>query len=123
MFIHYAENGGILFTLEGDAETNALNGDRFLETEEPVGDATHYVDVATTPHDIKRKLELSPSVEVDGFEATLTGVPEGLDCEVDGTPFSATEVNRLTFSFPGTYSVSIRGGIFYTDAELEVEIG
>lgn len=123
MFVHYDENGEILFVVEGDAETNALNGDRFLETGEEVNDTTHYVGVTTTPHGLKRKLELSPLVEVEGFGAALSGIPAGLDCKADGVSFTSEVENHLTFSFPGTYQITIRGGIYYTDAKLEVEIG
>lgn len=122
MFAHYSEDGNILFTFEGDEKSSALNGNLFLETEPPVSDETHFVDVTRSPHAIMEKSDLSVSVETEGLEASLSGLPQGLHCSAEGVTFITDDENIISFSLPGTYRIEIDGGLRHKSKTLEVSI-
>ncbi|MDN6679231.1 MAG: hypothetical protein L0L17_05980 [Yaniella sp.] len=123
MFAHYDDSGNILFIFEGDVKDNSLNGEQYLPCNKDVDDSTHYVADTQTDPVIREKMEIECDPEVSGLTLLLPNIPEGVEVRVlDVYVVSDAEV-ILDFQIPGTYRVSLRGGVSYKNTSLEVTIG
>ncbi len=94
----------------------------YIECDDSVSDATHYVDVDTLEIKLKRRLELQ--LGVDSLIVTLTGLPaeltvttNGVETITDGEPLT------ITYDVPGTYAIRLDGLVEYLDDNLEVTVG
>ncbi|WP_438455435.1 hypothetical protein [Vreelandella venusta] len=94
----------------------------YIECDDSVSDATHYVDVDAL--EVKPKRPLEPQLGVDGLTVKVTGLPAELtvttnDVETitDGEPLT------ITYDVPGTYEIRLSGSIQYLDSDVEVIVG
>lgn len=102
------------------AALQAQDDEFALEVAIDVADDTHYIkgDQAV------EKAALSPAAEVDGFTATITGLPTGLQVEFDGvTAITDDEPLEIEVDEPGTYKLRIDGGAPYISTEVEITFG
>ena len=98
----------------------ALDDEFALEVAIDVADDTHYIKGGQAVE----KAALSPSVELDGFTATITGLPAGLKVEFDGvTATTDDEPLEIEVDEPGTYKLRIDGGAPYISTTVEITFG
>lgn len=101
-------------------EGQAGSGEALVEVAEGVSDITHYIHEG----EAVEKAALYPSVEVDGFTATITGLPDGLEVEFDGvTAITDDDPLEIEVDEPGTYRLRIDGGAPYISTEVEITFG
>jgi hypothetical protein len=94
----------------------------YVECDESVSDDTHYFDVKEG--EIKIKLDLDVTYNVNGLSVTLYGIPDGMTVETNSTlGFSDGDNFEITYDVPGDYNVTISGLANYKEKELEVTVG
>lgn len=122
-WIYSLDNGEILRMVTGDDQTISLNthgGESAVAVGDGEDQGTHYINDGKAVE----KTALSPSVEVDGFTAMVSGLPAELEVEFDG--FTATTDDdplEIEADEPGTYKLRINGGAPYISAEVEITFG
>lgn len=93
----------------------------YLQCDESVTSATHYVDTET--HAINAKRDYDYSVETDGLGVTITGLPPNVGITVNGIyGMTDSEPTVVAFDLPGTYTVKLDGTKEYMPAEFEVTV-
>ncbi|QPI64471.1 hypothetical protein [Vreelandella venusta] len=94
----------------------------YIECDDTVSDATHYVDVDTL--EVKQKRSLEPQLSVDSLVVTLTDLPAELTVTTNDVE-TITDGEPLTINYdvPGTYEIRLCGLIEYLDENLEVTVG
>ena len=117
------DKGGILRVVScspAQIGEQVLDGEFALEVASDVSDGTHYIRGGQA----LEKSALSPTAEVDGFTATVAGLPAGLEVEFDG--FTATtdeEPLEIEVDEPGAYNLRIDGGAPYISTKVEITFG
>lgn len=93
-----------------------------VECEPDVFDDTHFFDEVAGM--ILQKAPLDYTLGIEGFTATLTGLPSGLTVEANGMNTTTDEEPlMITFDVPGTYRIELSGLVEYLDDSLEVTVG
>lgn len=105
---------------ESSSDLQAGDGEDVAVVPDNTSDATHYIKDGKAVE----KASLSPSVEVDGFTATVTGLPAGLEVELDGvTAITDDDPLEIEVDEPGTYKLRIDGGAPYISTTVEITFG
>ncbi|UQI38800.1 hypothetical protein [Vreelandella venusta] len=96
----------------------------YIECDDSVSDATHYVDVDASPHIIKARQPLDLQISVDDLTVTIEGLPAELTVITNGVEtISDDEPLTITYDVPGTYEIRLSGSIQYLDTEVGVTVG
>lgn len=78
----------------------------FIEADESVNDATHYVDVPTRT--IHAKQECAPIITVSGLFVVITALPIPCTLIVHNDRHDITDgIAELSFNYPGEYNVVV----------------
>lgn len=124
MWIYRYDSNGKILSGQFWRESRALpDGEMCVvsEAKQSIGDI--YVDVDTKI--IKTKQVYNYTMEVRGFEATITGLPVGCVVEVVklGEVIADSEPTILEFDMAGEYLITFSKPFGYKEEMLEVTVG
>lgn len=118
-FLYAPESGQGIGIFSGQEEDAALQGFPYVGCHQDVTDVTHYVAGGA----VLPKQVLSYQTDVTGLTCTITGLPPGLQVDVLGQSLTTDEdAVEIDFDIPGTYTLTMHGGVRYLNEELEVVI-
>lgn len=96
----------------------------YIECDDSVSDATHFVDVDASPHIIKARQPLDLQISVDDLTVTVEGLPAELTVTTNGVESIADgEPLTINYDVPGTYAIRLSGLVEYLDYDMEVTVG
>lgn len=116
----------VVSKFNGEISQVITGGARYIEVPEgsDISDDTHYVDVTTTPNEIREREEIPYDLKVEGLVVTLTGLPTGLAVSTNKlSTITDNEPLLIEYDVPGTYLITLSGRVNYLDHETEVTVG
>ncbi|QPI65942.1 hypothetical protein [Vreelandella venusta] len=116
----------VVSKFNGEISQVITGGARYIEVPEgsDISDDSHYVDVTTTPNEIRKREEISFGLKIEGLVVTLTGLPVGLTVSTNKlSTVTDNEPLLIEYDVPGTYRIALSGRVNCLDRELEVTVG